>query len=302
MNDHIDDFLRQRAAEGASPASIKGYRFRFKLLCQFALEKGIRRWPDMKVADLDPFPRWLRRKRGLAFSSTQSILFTTQQFFEWLARQGRVMSNPARYLRLRARADDKPLPKAPLSEQDVANILSALPRRNVRDLRNIALIELLYSAGLRISEALALNLSDIDLSQKVIFVKSAKGCKPRDIPIVRGLNLALSDYLALRRSLLCGPDNGVLLLSTSGRRFSEHSARQLMRKINRLNVCKRNVHAHLFRHSIAVHLLRGGADIRYIQQFLGHELLETTKIYLRLVPTDVEVAYHAAMPQFVVNV
>ena len=74
-----------------------------------------------------------------------------------------------------------------------------------------------------------------------------------------------------------------------------------MDRVNKLRLCDHKVHAHLFRHSIAVHLLRGGADIRYIQAFLGHELLETTKVYLRLVPADIEEAYRSAMPEFSVG-
>lgn len=301
MQDDVDDYLAQRTAEGASSASIRNYRFRLALLRAFIEETSLTRWQDVTLRQMDTFPLWLRNKRGLAFSSTQAVLATTRTFFGWMALQGRVLSSPAVYLKLCAGIEDEPLLEPPLSEAEVSLILAEMPRRNVLHLRNIALIELLYSAGLRLSEALSLDTSSADMNARVLFVKSAKGGVPRDLPIVRGLHGALADYLALRRMLLRGPDHGALLLAANGKRISTSSIKLLMRTINRAKLCERKVHAHLFRHSIAVHLLRGGADIRYIQQFLGHAMLETTKIYLRLVPADVEAAYHNAMPAFDVH-
>jgi site-specific recombinase XerD len=114
--------------------------------------------------------------------------------------------------------------------------------------------------------------------------------------MVRGLHEALERYLRVRRTLVCGADPGALLLSRYGRRLTVPAVEKLMQKLSQ-QPGRRRLHPHLFRHSIAVHLLRNGADIRYLQAFLGHELLDTTKIYLRLVPADIREAYDKAMPE-----
>ena len=138
------------------------------------------------------------------------------------------------------------------------------------------------------------------MSNRVIHVRRGKGGRARDVPMVRGLHAALTAYLRVRRSLLRGADHGALLVSRYGTRPGARTLAKIMQQMSgRLG--GRRVHPHLFRHSIAVHLLRGGADIRYVQAFLGHELLDTTKTYLRLVPADIRDAYLNAMPEFAVT-
>ena len=119
---------------------------------------------------------------------------------------------------------------------------------------------------------------------------------------MRGVHGALRDYLVLRRSLLRGPDHGALLLARSGKRLKGKGFFTWIANLNKGSRPKaRHVHAHLLRHSCAVHLLRGGADIRYIQRFLGHESIDSTRIYLRLVPADLRKAYDAAMPEVAIQ-
>jgi integrase/recombinase XerC len=225
-----------------------------------------------------------------------------RSFLRWLADRGKIISDPSRHIDVpRPDADDLPLPEPPLGEEEVAELLAWMPRNNVVDLRNIAHIELLYSAGLRASESLSLDLRDIDFTNRVVHVLKGKGSKKRDVPMMRGLQFALRDYLCLRRSLLKGPDHGALLLDARGKRLNLNASVSLMMRLNRRRPGKRRVHAHLFRHSIAVHLLRGGADARYVQAFLWHESLESTRIYLRLVPADLRKEYDKAMPEIAVE-
>ncbi len=113
---------------------------------------------------------------------------------------------------------------------------------------------------------------------------------------------AVKDWLAVRRTFLKGPDQGILFLSKDGKRWAGQNAYHRFRQLNRARGPEaRHLHPHLFRHSIAVHLLRGKADIRYIQAFLGHSDLDTTKIYLRLVPGRLRAEYDAAMPEIAVG-
>jgi site-specific recombinase XerD len=125
-------------------------------------------------------------------------------------------------------------------------------------------------------------------------VKSFHGGRERTVPLMQGVAGAVKDYLAVRRTLLRGPDHGALLLDRHGKRVEVGLLRAVLFQLGRKR--GRRLHPHLFRHSIAVHLLRGGAAVRHVQQFLGHANLETTKIYLRMVPGHLRDDYDKAMP------
>lgn len=114
---------------------------------------------------------------------------------------------------------------------------------------------------------------------------------------MKGTAGAVKDYLAVRRDLLQGPDHGRLLLSNRGQPLGEFMIRHLLDDLAVRCGIARKLYPHLLRHSIAVHLLRGGADIREVQAFLGHSLLETTKVYLRMVPGHLREEYDRAMPE-----
>ena len=173
-----------------------------------------------------------------------------------------------------------------------------MPRNSWQDLRNACLIEIYYGCGLRNAEALALDVRDIDLQRKSLHVRAGKGGQDRLLPLMSGAEAALQDYLAVRRRLLQGPDHGALFVSKlTGKRLSKTAVSHLFIALNESRGPDLpHVFPHLLRHSIAVHLLRGGADIRYIQMFLGHASLDTTKTYLRLVPGRLKEDYDAAMP------
>lgn len=296
MLKEITDYLDQRKAEGLAETSLRSYSQRLESLLSFLRLKGLKRWSEVKRKEMDAYVDELLR-RGLTFQSRQAFIITAQQLFAWLADRGKIITDPSRHVAIARTPDEKPLQEPPLSEDEISELISSLPRRNVVDLRNIAHVELLYSAGLRLSESLSLNLGDVDMNNRVLHVRKGKGGKPRDIPIMKGLHAALIDYLCLRRTLLKGPDSGALLIAQTGRRLNLQTFEKFTQKLNRRRQGKRHLHPHLFRHSIAVHLLRGGADIRYVQAFLGHEMLDTTKTYLRLVPADIRDAYLKAMPE-----
>lgn len=114
------------------------------------------------------------------------------------------------------------------------------------------------------------------------------------MPMMRSVLSAAKDYLAVRRELLRGPDPGVLLLGKNGQRLDDKVIQRLLWRLS--GILGAHVHPHLLRHSLAVHLLRGGVDVRVIQEILGHARLDTTKVYLRLVPGDLREAYDRAMP------
>ncbi len=186
---------------------------------------------------------------------------------------------------------------APLSEEQVRQLLDAVPRSNVIGLRYAAVVEVLYGCGLRRSEAMDLDLDDIERPQRLVHVRDGKDGVERRVPLQAGTLAAIDDYLALRRTLLRGPDLGALFLSERGTKLSGSTFQRWLqghawRTLGEGVRC----YPHLLRYSIVVHLLRKGVDVRHLREFLGHADIDTTKLYLRLVPKHLRADYDGAMP------
>jgi site-specific recombinase XerD len=288
----IDAYVAQRAASDWSATSVRGHQHTLRRLATWLTERGHRRWATVTGDDLDAWMLTLHQ-RGLARNSKDAMAYTVRGFCAWLTTHGKVLRDPAADLRV-LDDDEVDLPPAPLSEEQVTAIFAAIVPDSVIALRNRLHVELLYSCGLRNAEAADLDLGDLDLDTRTVLVCDGKGGRARLLPVLANTLAAAADYLCLRRELLKGPDTGPLLLSNTGKRMATwYMQRWLAALGGQLGF---RVYPHLLRHSIAVHLLRRGADIRYIQQFLGHADLETTKIYLRLVPGHLREDYDRAMP------
>jgi integrase/recombinase XerC len=298
VKQEIEAYLAQRTAEGLAKRTIDVYRKRLMGLRRYLRTHEIRRFSDVIPAHMDGYMQYLRDK-GLKIRTQQGRAATTRSFFRALARQGKVLSDPARGMQL-PDDDELPLLEAPLEENEAAEFINELPKANAFDLRNRLHVELLYSCGLRINESVSMNVSDFDLVNKTLVIRAGKGGKSRVLPLMRGVIGALKDYLVVRRGMLKGPDDGALLLNKHGQRLRPEALRHWLRKYCRVHEYRR-IHPHLFRHSIAVHLLRNGADIRYVQEFLGHANLDVTKTYLRLVPGRLKEDYDTAMPEISID-
>lgn len=290
----LDRYLTQRGASDLRPHSVIHHRSLLRRFVQWLTSQGHTRWSTVTPTDLDAYLTTLAERR-LSVGTMQGTAWTLRVFGQWLLAHGLVLRDPTLDVRV-PDPDEEPLPPAPLSEAQVAVLFDLVGQTSVVDLRIRAHLELLYSCGLRSAEAVALDLSDVDLEARTVLVRDGKGGGTRLLPLLAPALAALSAYRALRRDLLHGPDTGALLLHTTGRRLPIHVMQTWMRRASgRLGF---RVHPHLLRHSVAVHLLRRGADIRAIQAFLGHADLDTTKVYLRLVPGHLRADYDAAMPVF----
>ncbi len=290
----VEAFLHQKEVEGLSPRTIEGYRKRLVLVVAFLKRRGVLLAADVTPDDLDAYladqaARGLKRRTQLDTASTM------RECFRLMQSSGLVLMNPARDLPI-AEEGEEELPEPPLSEAEVMALLAALPRASVIDLRNRAHVELLYGAALRLRESVMLDVSDIDFQRRTVLVRDGKGGRDGLVPLVQGTAGAVKDYIAERRSLLKGPDHGALLLDNRGQRLADFNIRPYLRAMGKRHLGGRRLHPHLFRHSLAVHMLRGGADIRHVQQFLRHASLETTKVYLRMVPGHLRVEYDRAFP------
>ena len=288
----ITAYLAERAASDWSARSVDHHRYILRRLDAAMTTRGHRRWATVSGSDLDAWMQSLM-VHGLGRASRDAFAYSVRGFFSWLTTHGKILCNPAEDIAV-CDDDELDLPPAPLSEEQVATFFDQIPRDHVVHLRNRLHSELLYSCGLRGAEAVALDVRDLDLNARTVLVRHGKGDRARMLPLLASTLAAAADYLALRRELLRGPDHGALLIATNGRRLPLWFMQRWLAAIS--GTLGFRLYPHLLRHSIAVHLLRRGADIRYIQQFLGHADLETTKIYLRLVPGHLREDYDKAMP------
>lgn len=216
--------------------------------------------------------------KGLKKSTIQRKLAALRSFFKYLHRRGRLASNPAEAISAPRREITVP---AFLTVEEAATLLNAPFTDDPGGERDRAILELFYTSGIRLSELAGLNLAEYDLSRGWVKVRG-KGKKERFVPLGKPAVLALRTYLNDRAKLLCAEtlgDDGALFLSRRGRRLTTRDiARILDRQVRRAGI-QRKLRPHVLRHSFATHLLEGGADLRAIQELLGHASLSTTQRY-----------------------
>lgn len=259
--------------------------------------------PDVRLDRVDrhTLRRWLAHEAPrLASRSLARKLASTRAFFGFLEQRGSLKSNPAKLLS--APKLTRPLPKflsASAAEQ-VMEAPSHSPTFNdVTRLRDTALLELLYGCGLRVSELVGMNLDQLSLDRDELIVLG-KGRKERTVPVGRPAKAALLRYLACR-SGLCHPKTGqqdpaAVFLSYRGRRLDVRRVQTLTRRFGALGAGRTDLHPHALRHSCATHMLEGGADLRAIQEMLGHKSLSTTQRYTHVSLTQLFNVYDRAHP------
>jgi len=218
-----------------------------------------------------------RSRRGLAPATISRRISTVRSFLRFALGPARVPDAPFAPRRSRR------LPDAP-KQSEVEALIDGVAAEGPLGLRNVALVELVYSAGLRSAEAVALDLADVDFEQEAVHV-SGKGGKERVVPLGECAAHAVARYLRDARPLLARGANDALFLSVRGRRLETSTLRRLL------------PHPHRLRHSFATHLLEGGADLRTIQELLGHASLSTTQIYSHVDAKRLRKVYDFAHPR-----
>jgi integrase/recombinase XerC len=216
--------------------------------------------------------------RSLSPATIARRLSAARSLFHWLVVQGELETNPAAEVRPPRRGERLP---ERIDVEDVAAVLEAPDAARPAGLRDRALLELLYGAGLRISELCGLDLDDVLLSDRTVRVLG-KGGKERIVPFGRKASDALRAYLRAFQPLRERTGADALLLNLRGRRLGERSVRRILDAAVQRAALVRRVHPHLLRHSFATHLLESGMDLRAIQELLGHARLATTQRYTKL--------------------
>jgi integrase/recombinase XerD len=233
--------------------------------------------------------------RPLAASSAARALVAVRGLHRFAHADGITESDPAREVRPPAPA--RRLPKA-LPVADVLRLLDTPPSEGERSLRDRALLELLYSTGARISEAVGLDIDDIDDQERTVLL-DGKGGKQRLVPIGRPAVEALHTYLVRARPALAhrGRGTAAVFLNARGSRLSRQSAWQVLKTTAEQAGIAATVSPHTLRHSFATHLLEGGADVRVVQELLGHASVTTTQVYTLVTVTTLREVYATAHPR-----
>jgi integrase/recombinase XerC len=294
LDRHIQRFLEELRRENSSAHTLRNYAADLR---QFAAHLAAPRGGTPALEELDTLALrgWLAdlHRRRLSPLTLRRKLAALRSFFRFLVRDGIVEVNLARLLR--TPKTPKTLPRVMTAEQ--VNVLldqvaeGKLERPHPE--RDMLIFELLYGCGLRISELTALNLADLDTAESWLRVRG-KGRKERQVPYGAKAGAALERYLAVRQAT---PGETALLVNHRGRRLSDRSARGIVKLYARLLAGDASVHPHSFRHAFATHLLADGADLRAIQELLGHARLSTTQKYTQVSLTDLMAVYDRSHPK-----
>jgi len=228
-------------------------------------------------------------ERGAMKSTVARKLAAIRTFYRHLVERGELQANPAELVA--SPKKDSYLPKV-LRPDEVADLLDRIPGTTPLDLRDRALLELAYAAGLRAEELVNLDVGSLDADAEEVRVEG-KGGRTRVVPVGEHAWRALDRYLARGRTVLNCGESEALFLSKSGRRLSTSDVRRRLRLQTRLA----GVSPHTLRHSFATHLLEGGADLRTIQELLGHSSISTTQTYTRVESKRLKKAYARSHPR-----
>jgi integrase/recombinase XerD len=285
----LEDYFSLLAAEGLAAGTITYRRIYLNQFFSFLKNKGITR------ERLCRYQALLYKKR-LSVLTVQSKLSSLHCFLLWLYREGYLLSDHSRAVHFPANRSW--LPKSVLSENETDYFLSLPDIKTAKGLRDKAILELLYSSGMRRAELISLDIYDLDYTGETVRVLG-KGRKERIIPVGSVALDWISRYLQKVRQYRDTKDNALFIDLINGHRLSSNTLNQIIREYSQTSRLNKRVTAHTFRHSCATHLLQNGADIRYIQEMLGHASPATTQIYTRVAIPDLKKTFRKSHPRAV---
>lgn len=272
----IRDFsLYLNLQRGLSANTVEAYARDLNHLIEFLGDASLL---DVHPEDLHEFLASLH-DMGLAYSSRARIVAALRSFYKYIHSEGYITDDPT--LLLESPKAERLLPDV-LSVEEIDAMIAAIPPEKEESVRNTAIIEMLYGSGLRVSELCDLRISRVSLPDRLAIIEG-KGSKQRIVPISPGAASAIEEYLAVRNASPVRPsEEDILFLNRRGARLTRVMIFYIVRQLAELAGVTKKVSPHTLRHSFATHLLEGGANLRAIQQMLGHESIATTEIYVHL--------------------
>jgi integrase/recombinase XerC len=288
----VTDFLRHLTERNASPHTVKAYK---QDLTLFAVYAGSRGWKQIDHIAVRGFLSQLYQK-GLSKTSVARALAGVRSLYRWLAREGVVEQNPAKLVATPKLP--KKLPRVPTIEEMNSVIDGEMPEVAAFPARDRLMLELLYGCGIRNSELTDINFEDVRLSAQAILIRG-KGKKERYVPFGDSAKNALAAYFPERQQLLAtgSERTAALLINRRGGRLTTRSVGRIIKRIAVAKGLSPDVHPHTLRHAFGTHMLEEGADLRAIQELLGHERLATTQRYTQLSMKHVLQVYDQTHPR-----
>lgn len=299
MNEQIERFLNyiDQINSGSSHTRVS-YLHDIEKFVGFLEREGI---PSFEDVDRDIIINYISYLREECLHSGNSVLrriSTLRSFYHYLNEFGSVDTHPFSFVKLGKKT--RKIPEF-LFYEEMINLLDSIDLENDEGIRNRAMFELMYACGLRVSEVVQLTLDDIHLQESYVRIRG-KGEKDRIIPFYPQAADHLNNYLRRVRPKLCEFDQECVFVNLKGKQLTTRGVEYILNKVVSKSGLIMNVHPHMFRHSFATHMLDNGADLRVVQEFLGHSSLSTTQIYVHVTQERLKDAYEKALPRAQIQV
>jgi integrase/recombinase XerD len=295
VNAEIDQFILYLATErGLSDNYQLSTRASLELFAKWAVDhKRAAVWEEVTPEVVGDFLGW-RKKSGVAAATIKLHAVALRILFRFLLQRKILERDPTEFLGVPK--IERYLPET-LSAPEVAKLIAAAGGKTPLEIRDRAIVELLYASGLRVSELCGARLENLDLEKGFIRV-IGKGNKQRLVPVGSGARQAMECYLGVGRPELVGKKTGgEIFLSVRGRKLTNQRIWQLIGELAKRAGINKEVYPHMLRHSFATHLLQGGADLRIIQEMLGHADISTTQVYTHVDTRGLQKAHQAFHPR-----
>jgi len=293
-DDLLLKYLEHLKARNLSPRTIEGQCGKLKIFKSYVGGALSKKLLDLEGKDIEKYIA--ERKLKLKPGSLSDEVSHLRGFFRFLKKQNLILQDPMESL------DPVPpwdrTPRNVPDEKTVLNLLSQPDEHTYHGIRDRAIMELLYSTGIRSRELLLLQVQDVDLKDSFLMILNGKGNRQRLAPFGKSAERALELYLKVTRPhYLKNPNNNTLFLSKWGNPLKEWAVHEILKSYADRSNHIRGITAHTLRHACALHMLKGGAPIEAVQELLGHKNLHTTQIYTRLLPQDLKAVHEKFHPR-----
>jgi integrase/recombinase XerD len=295
MRRYIDEYIDYLTnTKHSSANTVASYRRDLLKLCKYLESDGCEDYGDVTSTGLNMYIMGLESK-GLSSATISRSIASIKSFYLYLIKKGHVNSDPTE--QLKPPKIEKKLPET-LTIGEINLLLDQPNRDNPKEIRDKAMLELLYATGIRVSELVSLRISDVNLIMNYIVCRD--GNRERIIPIELAAKLALEKYLKDSRDILC-QKNDYLFTNLKGGPMTRQGFWKIVKHYADMAGIKKDITPHMIRHSFAVHLVANGADLRAVQEMLGHSDISTTQIYLQGRQSRIKEEYDKAHPRVNVN-
>lgn len=275
-----------------SDNTIVSYRRDLNKFTAYLEEQGIRRIEEVSEFDLNDYIRQLEKQNFKAATISRSIA-SIKAFFHYLTKEGIVKEDISQ--NLKAPKIEKRVPEV-MTVEETERLLMQPTGDNPKGLRDRAMLELLYATGIRVTELVSLKVQDVDLKTSLLDCRDSD--RERKIPFGSKAREALVDYLSGgREQLLCGEKSDILFMNCSGKPMSRQGFWKLLKVYGKKAGIERDITPHTIRHSFAAHLIENGADVKSVQEMLGHSDISTTQVYVKFSGNHLREEYSKAHPR-----